>query len=507
MTMSTALSIADSGLANIDAQFAILSQNVANIGTPGWAAETSTQYSVTAGGIGMGVHTGPARRVTDAALQSLVNLQNTAATGLQTTQSALQALDAAMGTPGQGNDIGSLTGDLQNSFSTLMNDPSNQAQQSAVVSAATTLAQNVNTLSQTYTAQRQAAQDDLAASLSTLNNTLNNIGQITHQIVALQQQGKSSADLENQRDGLLQTLSGLVGVQVNQGQNGSLSIVTSSGLVLPTDGTANFTIANSQVGPTSYYPGGGLSGITLNGKDVTSQLTGGEIGADVTLRDQTLPAGQAALDEFAHGLATRFADQGLALFTDATGTVPQATGGSAQAGYAGFSASIQVNAAVTADPALVRDGTDAIAGSVAGASAFTPNPSGGPAGFSGLITRVLNYTFTDQIQASVSQPALSTTGLGPGGTLSANMTGGGSLLGFATGIVSAQAQQSAAASNDLATTKSLQSSLSAKLSAETGVNIDTEMSRMLALQNAYSANARVVSAIQTMFNQLLQAVQ
>jgi flagellar hook-associated protein 1 FlgK len=39
------------------------------------------------------------------------------------------------------------------------------------------------------------------------------------------------------------------------------------------------------------------------------------------------------------------------------------------------------------------------------------------------------------------------------------------------------------------------------------VNMDTELSQMLSLQNAYSANARVMTAVQSMFTQLLQAVQ
>ena len=39
---------------------------------------------------------------------------------------------------------------------------------------------------------------------------------------------------------------------------------------------------------------------------------------------------------------------------------------------------------------------------------------------------------------------------------------------------------------------------------QSGVNIDTEMSNLIALQNAYGANARVMSTIQQMMNTLLQ---
>ena len=109
-------------------------------------------------------------------------------------------------------------------------------------------------------------------------------------------------------------------------------------------------------------------------------MVGGRIGADITLRDTTLPTDQAELDEFAYGVSSRFAGQGLNLFTDPAGQRAVGGGTPAQAGYVGFAATIQVNPAVTADPSLVRDGTNAIANSPTGAAAFTPNPQAGPNG-------------------------------------------------------------------------------------------------------------------------------
>jgi flagellar hook-associated protein 1 FlgK len=38
------------------------------------------------------------------------------------------------------------------------------------------------------------------------------------------------------------------------------------------------------------------------------------------------------------------------------------------------------------------------------------------------------------------------------------------------------------------------------------VNIDQQMSLMIQLQNAYGANAKVMSAVQNMFGELLNAV-
>ena len=47
--------------------------------------------------------------------------------------------------------------------------------------------------------------------------------------------------------------------------------------------------------------------------------------------------------------------------------------------------------------------------------------------------------------------------------------------------------------------------LKQKMQATSGVNIDTEMANLIALQNSYAANAHVMSVVQTMMNTLLQA--
>ena len=49
----------------------------------------------------------------------------------------------------------------------------------------------------------------------------------------------------------------------------------------------------------------------------------------------------------------------------------------------------------------------------------------------------------------------------------------------------------------------MQTTLDGKLTAQSGVNMDTEMSNMIQLQNAYGANAKVIAAVQSMWTQLL----
>src|SRR5581483_5905427 len=49
------------------------------------------------------------------------------------------------------------------------------------------------------------------------------------------------------------------------------------------------------------------------------------------------------------------------------------------------------------------------------------------------------------------------------------------------------------------------STLQAKFDSTSSVNIDSEMSNLIQLQNAYAANAHIMSVVQSMMNTLLQA--
>ena len=160
-----------------------------------------------------------------------------------------------------------------------------------------------------------------------------------------------------------------------------------------------------------------------------------------------------------------------------------------------------------ADPSLVRDGNTVIAGSPTGAAPFTPNPPGGPAGFTTLITSLLNNAFGADVQNGVPQPASNTTGLGTDGTLSLPFAPPATLSAFATALTSEEAADSANTTSQLTTEQAVQSTLSGQLTSQSGVNLDQQMSLMIQLQNAYGANAKVMDVVQNMFTQLLGMVQ
>ena len=94
-----------------------------------------------------------------------------------------------------------------------------------------------------------------------------------------------------------------------------------------------------------------------------------------------------------------------------------------------------------------------------------------------------------------------TTGIG-----TAQAPFSGNLANFMSQIASQQSQAANAATNLQQGQDAVVTALQQRFNQQSGVNIDTELSNLIALQNAYGANARVMATVQQMMSALLQMV-
>jgi flagellar hook-associated protein 1 len=165
----------------------------------------------------------------------------------------------------------------------------------------------------------------------------------------------------------------------------------------------------------------------------------------------------------------------LPLFTDGTSAITGAitATGSQTTGLAGR---IEVNPALVASPS-----------SLVAYSSTTP---------SGDTTRP-DFILNQMTDASLTYSP--TTGIG-----SQTQPYSGTLTDYLSQIVSQQSQAANAATNLQQGQDTVLSALQQRVNDESGVNIDTEMSNLIALQNAYGANARVMTTVQQLMATLLQ---
>jgi flagellar hook-associated protein 1 FlgK len=518
MSLDNALGIASSGLAAVQRALAQTAQNVSNANTPGYTRKTIAETAIVLGDSPAGVRSGVAQRAVDAALVQQLNSSSADAAAAGVREQLLQGIEQAYGgvsdPAATGGSTGSTSladdlGALQSGFLALRDSPDDAGQQRTVRDAAGQVAADLNRVGAAIGAARQQAQDGTVTEVAAVNAGLRQIGTLTRQIQLAAQSGASTAALEDQRDLAIGKLSESLPVKPIRQPDGGLTLLA-GGLVLPTDPNRDaLTTGGASLGPSAWHGAGGtLPDITLGGVDVTASLSGGRLGAYVTLRDATLPRFQAEADTAAAQLAARLDQQGLRLFTDAAGTVPDTSQpyNAPAGGQLGFANTIRVSAAVSANPALLRDGTQAVAGAPGGPTAFTPNPSGGPAGFTTLIDRVVNYGLGSAAAAGAAWPAIANIGLGPDGSLGSAFLPPPGILGYVNQVQASHTGERAAASSAKTAAGDLVASLQQRFNAQSGVSTDTEMSNLVSLQNAYAANAKVLTTVQQMWDSLLNAV-
>lgn len=358
--MTIALDAALSGLRAAQRALDTASNNIANASTPGFTRKILPQEALLVGGNGVGVQLQAVTRNVNLTLIKSLNNQVSIAENFSTTQGFLDRIQDFHGPSEAERTLSAQLSRLSDAFTKLSSAPNDTSLLNNVVSSATATAGKINDFAALLSSLRTEAETTITSGINEANLALTTIAKLNVQISQLSSGGQSTATLEDQRDLALKTVSKYLQISTFPQENKKLTVMTAQGQILADETARKLVFTASNVLPTSYYPSGGLNGLTIDspsGVDITQSGLGGQIGALFDLRDAILPQYISQLDEFSQKLAERFQNEGLKLFTDAAGNVPASVADPALVGYVGFSSSIQVNNAIASDPTLIRDGT------------------------------------------------------------------------------------------------------------------------------------------------------
>lgn len=311
MSLEIARSIAVSSLMASQVQISVASSNISNADTTGYTVKTANQVATTSGGVGTGVSiTGIASSVDKLLFKSLISA--TSELGAANTNNdylnRLQALyGSTTGAEDTGTSIANTLASLESAISSLAGTTSSASLQANVVSALDNLASQLRETSSGIQQLRGTADAAISSDVDQVNASLQAIASLNAQIKQAAAAGQSTGDLEDQRNVALQTVASKMNVSYFISSAGDMQVYTASGQTL-VDSSAHllsFTASSSVTANASYTAGSssGLSGISVNGVDVTAQITSGEIGSLLSLRDSVLPAAQSQLDQLANTLA------------------------------------------------------------------------------------------------------------------------------------------------------------------------------------------------------------
>jgi flagellar hook-associated protein 1 FlgK len=317
MGLTTSLNNAVSGLhVNQDA-LAVLSRNISNAGTPGYHKQSLNIIDYNSANSTYG-RTAGINRAFNTSLQTYYTRQvsDTAASSVQANY--LDRLQGMMGKPGSAGSLDTLFGKLQNSLQTLATSPDDYTARGQAVQTAQDMASNLNRLSGSVQDLRRETEGQIAVDVESLNGLMGALQDVNSRLLDLGTGDASRSALMDQRDRLVSSVSELIDVQADYRPNGTVALMTRSGVGL-IDGAASvfsFESAGSLAATSQFDTDpskaktGKLTLTTPSGLKVDlvehSVIQGGELGGLLTLRDKTLVEAQSQLDEIAGNLAQAF---------------------------------------------------------------------------------------------------------------------------------------------------------------------------------------------------------
>ena len=322
MSINQALSAAVAGVNVTQQALSVISGNVANANTPGYVDESVNQVEVgISGQTGAGVDVTGVNRDLNTLLQSQLWTETSGGSYADTTAQLYQQLQQIYGTPGSSTSFDAIFNNFTSALQSLSTSPSSYSAQSAAVSAAQGVAQNLNSMTAGIQQLRSQAEAGIANGVQTANTALQQIAQINQQLMAASPDS-STATLEDQRDQDITQLSQLMNVNVVQGSNNQISVFTGTGQQLVAsnqaaqlsfNGVGTLT-ATSQWSANPSQDGVGTITLTSPGGVTTdlvatNSIQSGQIGAYLQMRDSILPQAQTQLDELANQMSQAFSNQ------------------------------------------------------------------------------------------------------------------------------------------------------------------------------------------------------
>jgi flagellar hook-associated protein 1 len=292
--LALSLSNAVSGLQAAQTNLSLISANIANAQTAGYSNQFLDQTAEMVDGQGAGVATGVALHVSDPILEASLSRQQSTTSAASTLNSYYQQIQNLFGNAGSAQTLADSVNGLASAMQTLATSPNDTVAQQNAVTAAQTLTTQLNSTSAGIQTLRTNADNAINTAVTQVNTLLNHIATYNSQIEHAIAFNQSTATLEDQRNEAVQQLSQQMNVTAYTTANDNMVVLL-----------GGQTLVNSSAQQLSFTPEGTLtaatptSGISINGLNVTSEITGGNIGALLQMRDQVLPSLTQELNQFA----------------------------------------------------------------------------------------------------------------------------------------------------------------------------------------------------------------
>lgn len=313
-TLTTALYNSAQSLQAFEQAMAVTQNNVSNANTPGYARQVQT-FSAQAfnmeRGLSGGVSAGEVESTRNVYAETSVQSEQSAVNFSSQSVSDLQTLEPQFDVTGASG-VSAALNSLFNSFSALSVSPNDSQARQNVLTQAQATAQAFQQTATGILNTGNSVNAETKATVDDINRLAGTIAQINSQ-ARVNPDGSVDAGVDAQMYSSLEELSQDVNFTTIHQPDGTISVYLGGQTPLVMGDTAysiqgNFSLPQIEVQDQ-------------NGKDITSQITGGQLGSELQTKNTLLPSYMGSLNTLAQTLADQVnstLDNGL----DATGQAP-----------------------------------------------------------------------------------------------------------------------------------------------------------------------------------------
>ncbi len=430
----------------------VTSHNIANAGVAGYSRQravftASAAEKMPFGYLGSGVDIKNIQRLRDKYLDQQTYTINSNLGQASQRQQVLSMTESLLQEPSDSG-LNAMMTQFFGSFQDLATHPEESSSRNAVLQRASLMTDSFHRLSEGLAATKINISNDVESKIEKNNTLIKSTAEKDASIVTANLQGQEAGDLKDQRDRNLSDLSALINIRSSENENGSMSVAIG--------GTMVISNGNYQQLKTGSVAGSMV--VTTLSSTTAVNVTSGEVGGLLKLYNTTINGYQKNLDDLAQTLITQVNKLHSAGYNLAD---PAATGIDF---FTGTDAStISVSAAVQQD-------INNIAASANGAPG------------------------NNEIAIALSQLQNAKTMNGDNNTV----------FQFYNGIVSGLGSEIQGLDTETKSQQLVLEQVSAQQSSVSGVSIDEEMTNLIKFQHGFEASARVINAVNTLFDTLFR---
>jgi flagellar hook-associated protein 1 FlgK len=300
-----------SALKTNSAALGVVSNNVSNINTAGYARRVVNEQTLSAGGQLMGVDIASVQRVADQFLQQETLSASGTASQYDAMAGLFTQLNGLLGAPGDNQSLATGLTNLSAAFATASQSPGSSSSYTAILNSLQNVASDISNVSGSISSLQSQIDGQVVSSISPTNALIKQVFDLNQQIKTAAASGDTSSALLDQRDVALTSLSKTMGIKVTQQSDGSMNVATTDGINLVSNtyatlsysgGAKNGAYGNIQIQDISPVSGQALGQAVA----LDPHLGSGKLKGLIDMRDQSLGGLAQSLGNFSQNVEQAF---------------------------------------------------------------------------------------------------------------------------------------------------------------------------------------------------------